>query len=82
MQGSARVMRCLSNRRDTLSPVCRATLFDEEVRACVDKGRRSKGMGAGPGQGECKDRGEAKSRGSKGRGQAVRSRGSGAARAR
>ncbi|GFR44890.1 hypothetical protein Agub_g6234 [Astrephomene gubernaculifera] len=30
--GSARVIRCLSNSRDNLSPVCRATLFDEEVR--------------------------------------------------
>ncbi|KAG2452551.1 hypothetical protein HYH02_002788 [Chlamydomonas schloesseri] len=30
--GSARVIRCLSNNRDNLSPVCRATLFDEEVR--------------------------------------------------
>ena len=32
VQGSARVMRCLRNSRDQLSPVCRATLFDEEVR--------------------------------------------------
>ncbi len=32
LQGSARVIRCLSNSRDKLSPVCRATLFDEEVR--------------------------------------------------
>lgn len=32
LQGSARVIRCLSNNRDNLSPVCRATLFDEEVR--------------------------------------------------
>lgn len=31
-QGSARVIRCLTNSRDKLSPVCRATLFDEEVR--------------------------------------------------
>ncbi len=31
-QGSARVIRCLTNNRDNLSPVCRATLFDEEVR--------------------------------------------------
>ncbi|GIL97843.1 hypothetical protein Vretimale_3387, partial [Volvox reticuliferus] len=30
--GSARVIRCLSTNRDRLSPVCRATLFDEEVR--------------------------------------------------
>ncbi|MEW5299471.1 MAG: hypothetical protein WDW36_002486 [Sanguina aurantia] len=30
--GSARVIRCLTNSRDKLSPVCRATLFDEEVR--------------------------------------------------
>lgn len=30
-QGSARVIRCLSNKRAQLSPVCRATLFDEEV---------------------------------------------------
>lgn len=30
--GSARVIRCLSNQRDSLSPICRATLFDEEVR--------------------------------------------------
>ncbi|EFJ50582.1 hypothetical protein VOLCADRAFT_103797 [Volvox carteri f. nagariensis] len=30
--GSARVIRCLSNNRERLSPVCRATLFDEEVR--------------------------------------------------
>ncbi|GFH23194.1 uncharacterized protein HaLaN_20773, partial [Haematococcus lacustris] len=30
--GSARVIRCLTNQRDKLSPVCRATLFDEEVR--------------------------------------------------
>lgn len=32
LQGSARVIRCLTNSRDKLSPVCRATLFDEEVR--------------------------------------------------
>ncbi len=31
-QGSARVIRCLTNQRDALTPVCRATLFDEEVR--------------------------------------------------
>ncbi len=31
-QGSARVIRCLTKKRDELSPVCRATLFDEEVR--------------------------------------------------
>ena len=31
-QGSARVIRCLTNQRNALSPVCRATLFDEEVR--------------------------------------------------
>lgn len=30
--GSARVIRCLTGQRDKLSPVCRATLFDEEVR--------------------------------------------------
>jgi Golgi apparatus protein 1 len=30
--GSARVIRCLTNQRSSLSPVCRATLFDEEVR--------------------------------------------------
>eukprot|EP00878_Enallax_costatus_P020866 GHUV01022075.1.p1 GENE.GHUV01022075.1~~GHUV01022075.1.p1 ORF type:complete len:715 (+),score=210.45 GHUV01022075.1:1362-3506(+) len=30
--GSARVIRCLQNNRDKLSGVCRATLFDEEVR--------------------------------------------------
>eukprot|EP00798_Chlamydomonas_sp_ICE-L_P019976 gene19976-26687_t len=30
--GSARVIRCLSNKRESLSAVCRATLFDEEVR--------------------------------------------------
>mmetsp|Transcript_34914 Transcript_34914/g.77608 ORF Transcript_34914/g.77608 Transcript_34914/m.77608 type:complete len:994 (-) Transcript_34914:752-3733(-) len=30
--GSARVIRCLTNNRNNLSPVCRATLFDEEVR--------------------------------------------------
>eukprot|EP00798_Chlamydomonas_sp_ICE-L_P016764 gene16764-23039_t len=30
--GSARVIRCLSNKRQNLSPICRATLFDEEVR--------------------------------------------------
>ena len=32
VQGSARVIRCLINARDKLSGVCRATLFDEEVR--------------------------------------------------
>ena len=26
------MIRCLSNQRNNLSPVCRATLFDEEVR--------------------------------------------------
>ncbi|PNH09949.1 Golgi apparatus protein 1 [Tetrabaena socialis] len=31
-QGSARVIRCLTNGRDKLSALCRATLFDEEVR--------------------------------------------------
>eukprot|EP00798_Chlamydomonas_sp_ICE-L_P010489 gene10489-8455_t len=30
--GSARVIRCLSSKRNSLSPLCRATLFDEEVR--------------------------------------------------
>jgi len=30
--GSARVFRCLTNQRTQLSPICRATLFDEEVR--------------------------------------------------
>ncbi|KAG2498297.1 hypothetical protein HYH03_003558 [Edaphochlamys debaryana] len=30
--GSARVIRCLTNGRDKLSTLCRATLFDEEVR--------------------------------------------------
>ncbi|KAG2445817.1 hypothetical protein HXX76_000421 [Chlamydomonas incerta] len=30
--GSARVIRCLTNGRDKLSPLCRATLFDEEIR--------------------------------------------------
>ncbi|GFR46876.1 hypothetical protein Agub_g8517 [Astrephomene gubernaculifera] len=30
--GSARVIRCLESGRDRLSPECRATLFDEEVR--------------------------------------------------
>eukprot|EP00197_Chlamydomonas_leiostraca_P010927 CAMPEP_0202884756 /NCGR_PEP_ID=MMETSP1391-20130828/41312_1 /ASSEMBLY_ACC=CAM_ASM_000867 /TAXON_ID=1034604 /ORGANISM="Chlamydomonas leiostraca, Strain SAG 11-49" /LENGTH=982 /DNA_ID=CAMNT_0049567983 /DNA_START=167 /DNA_END=3115 /DNA_ORIENTATION=+ len=30
--GSARVIRCLTTQRPKLSPVCRATLFDEEVR--------------------------------------------------
>ncbi|KAG1656262.1 hypothetical protein FOA52_011910 [Chlamydomonas sp. UWO 241] len=30
--GSARVIRCLTRKRGALSPVCRATLFDEEVR--------------------------------------------------
>eukprot|EP00798_Chlamydomonas_sp_ICE-L_P015210 gene15210-21287_t len=30
--GSARVIRCLGNKRPSLSPTCRATLFDEEVR--------------------------------------------------
>lgn len=32
MQGSARVIRCLTRQRDKLDTVCRATLFDEEVR--------------------------------------------------
>lgn len=32
LQGSARVFRCLTNQRTQLSPICRATLFDEEVR--------------------------------------------------
>ncbi|KAG1660746.1 hypothetical protein FOA52_010620 [Chlamydomonas sp. UWO 241] len=30
--GSARVIRCLTRKRGALSPVCRATMFDEEVR--------------------------------------------------
>ena len=30
--GSARVIRCLQSQREALSKVCRATLFDEEVR--------------------------------------------------
>ncbi|GBF91963.1 hypothetical protein Rsub_04687 [Raphidocelis subcapitata] len=30
--GSAAVVRCLESRRGELSPACRATLFDEEVR--------------------------------------------------
>ncbi|KAF8068300.1 hypothetical protein HT031_001987 [Scenedesmus sp. PABB004] len=30
--GSARVIRCLHNNREKLSGLCRATLFDEEVR--------------------------------------------------
>ena len=32
MQGSARVIRCLMGSREQLSLVCRATLFDEEIR--------------------------------------------------
>jgi hypothetical protein len=32
LQGNARVIRCLSTQRDKLTPTCRATLFDEEVR--------------------------------------------------
>ncbi|KXZ55868.1 hypothetical protein GPECTOR_2g1419 [Gonium pectorale] len=30
--GSARVIRCLTNNREQLGTICRATLFDEEVR--------------------------------------------------
>ncbi|GIL70396.1 hypothetical protein Vretimale_3583 [Volvox reticuliferus] len=30
--GSARVFRCMIGNRDKLSPLCRATLFDEEIR--------------------------------------------------
>ncbi|EFJ50973.1 hypothetical protein VOLCADRAFT_103617 [Volvox carteri f. nagariensis] len=30
--GSARVLRCLTGSRTKLSPLCRATLFDEEIR--------------------------------------------------
>lgn len=31
-QGSARVIRCLQRNRDKLNGICRAVLFDEEVR--------------------------------------------------
>ena len=31
-QGSARVIRCLTDQRNKLSTTCRAVLFDEEVR--------------------------------------------------
>jgi golgi apparatus protein 1 len=31
VQGSARVIRCLQDHRDELSPGCRTTMFDHEV---------------------------------------------------
>jgi hypothetical protein len=49
-QGSARVIRCLSKKREQLSPVCRVTLFDEEVSheaVAVGKGALNRAPVAG-----------------------------------